>query len=203
MKRERGFQDSEEEEEERHSHGRQPRLWLTKIISGGQDGADIAGLIAGKKMGLTTGGTAPFNFVGVPVERLRCFGLVPHYKDQKKIPSLIERSKRNVDDADVTVAFRLIRSAGTDKTIGYALTRKWEDVEIYFDGGYFCQNLEVHKPVFVIAEMSDKVGEQFRLFLSRLQCKVLNVAGHALTDESVPADWEESIATFLVKHLGN
>jgi len=41
----------------------------------------------------------------------------------------VMRSMRNVDDSDATIAFRLEPSIGTDKTLGYCLTKKVATVQ--------------------------------------------------------------------------
>jgi hypothetical protein len=71
---------------------------LSKIISGGQTGADQGGLVAAFKAGLLTGGTAPSGFytsVG-PNYLLSAFGL-------KDAGTLQTRTKMNIKDSDATV----------------------------------------------------------------------------------------------------
>ncbi len=50
---------------------------VTKIISGGQTGADMGGLLAGRELGIETGGTAPknWNTEDGPDTSLPSFGL--------------------------------------------------------------------------------------------------------------------------------
>lgn len=83
---------------------------LRKIISGGQTGADQAGLLAGQRLGLELGGTAPKNYrteAGCEREYLKKFGLVesPYY-------DYAPRTRQNVQDADVTLWFGNIGSPG-------------------------------------------------------------------------------------------
>ena len=76
---------------------------LMKIISGGQSGADRGGLIAGKTLGLETGGTAPPKFMtesGPKTAVLQAFGLTEGEPDPKIYP---KRTRKNVHDSDGTL----------------------------------------------------------------------------------------------------
>lgn len=74
---------------------------LTKVISGGQIGADIAGLRAAKRCGIATGGF-------IPKDYLTLAGIKPEYAD---LYDLVEtdtdryplRTFRNVHDSDATL----------------------------------------------------------------------------------------------------
>lgn len=90
---------------------------LQKIISGGQTGADRAGLEVARRMGYRTGGTAPKGYktsVG-PDPTLREFGVVEHASDRYP-----PRTVRNVSDADGTVWFGNEETSGGKLTIGTA-----------------------------------------------------------------------------------
>lgn len=86
---------------------------LRRVISGGQTGADQAGLIAAHKIGLATGGTAPSGWYteAGPNPLLELLGL-------KAAGSLRSRTIQNVKDADAT----LLLSATLDSP-GSMLTR--------------------------------------------------------------------------------
>ena len=59
---------------------------LAKIISGGQTGADTGGLLAGKRLGIKTGGTAPPRFMtdaGTNYALHLSFGLVEGEPDPR------------------------------------------------------------------------------------------------------------------------
>lgn len=76
---------------------------VTKIISGAQIGADIAGLRAGKRLKLETGGWIPRGFKtkdGPRPEYASEYGIQEH--DSPRYPP---RTYRNVQDADGTVRF--------------------------------------------------------------------------------------------------
>lgn len=95
---------------------------IKKIISGGQTGADYGGLLAGRTLGLETGGTAPKGWRvrwrdgtegSNPV--LESFGLVEHDSDDYP-----PRTKQNVNDACGTVWFGHPKSLGGRLTISTA-----------------------------------------------------------------------------------
>lgn len=94
---------------------------LQKIISGGQRGADRAGLEAARYLGLQTGGTAPKGYrVCLPngedeydVE-LKDYGLVEH-----ELPAYPPRTKLNVENSDGTVWFGYDKSPGGRLTIDH------------------------------------------------------------------------------------
>lgn len=92
---------------------------ITKIISGGQTGADRGGLEAGKELGIKTGGTAPPEFMTEkgPDITLKLFGLVEGEEDPSIYP---KRTRKNVYDSDGTVWFGDQFSPGGRLTIGAA-----------------------------------------------------------------------------------
>lgn len=73
---------------------------IRKIISGGQTGADQAGLLAAKESGIETGGWAPkgWRTSEGPAEWLRCFGLIEHHSSEYP-----PRTRQNVIDSDITL----------------------------------------------------------------------------------------------------
>ena len=89
---------------------------LSKIISGGQTGADQGGLLAAYQCGVLTGGTAPIGFMTSrgPNLLLGAFGL-------KAKGSIQARTKQNIVDADATVVIAGdLKSPGTVLTIRLA-----------------------------------------------------------------------------------
>lgn len=92
---------------------------ITKIISGGQTGADQGGLSAGRSLGIETGGFAPWNWMtddGPQEELLRGFGLEPAPHDPRTYP---KRTKMNVEAADATLWM------GNPNSPGGRLTCSW------------------------------------------------------------------------------
>lgn len=92
---------------------------ITKIISGGQTGADRGGLEAGKELGIKTGGTAPPGFATEkgPDISLKLFGLIEGEHD----PSVYrKRTVKNVKDSDGTIWFGNHTSPGGRLTLNTA-----------------------------------------------------------------------------------
>lgn len=93
---------------------------ITKIISGGQTGADSAGLYAAKELGFETGGWAPYNWQtenGFEMNRLRSFGLKPAPFDIKIYPL---RTVMNIKSSDGTLWMGTLYSPGARITISKA-----------------------------------------------------------------------------------
>jgi len=168
-------EDPEEEEEEVAKRSKaQVRV---KVISGGQTGADLAGLRAARDLGLETGGFAAAGFWNEDGSQPQLggeFGLV------ETKGSYVHRTKLNVDESTCTVAFLVAtRGSGTSKTVGYALTGKWSDGFQSSAQGCYC-----HRPVLVIhgEEMKDAeaCASTLKSWLEGLYGGklTLNVAGH-------------------------
>lgn len=87
----------------------------------------------------------------------------------------VRRSMKNVDSSDGTLAFRLYKSAGTDKTIAYCATGKWGRTR---KPGV----LDAHRPCLVIGSLgaadADKNVQKIAAFISDHGIRTLNIAGH-------------------------
>ena len=97
---------------------------------------------------------------------------------------------KNVDDSDATIAFRLHDSTGTDKSIGYCLTKKWG----------VTSNVDIscpYRPILIIRDLSPEKSKsntsKILSFLFEHNVQVLNVCGHR--DEK-----DNCKFTFAVKH---
>lgn len=88
---------------------------ITKIISGGQTGADLGGLKAARELGIPTSGFAPKNFMtelGPNLELRDVYGLVDEGDNY------VTRTEKNVKISDATVIFATSpSSAGTKLTV--------------------------------------------------------------------------------------
>jgi len=169
---------------------------LKKIISGGQTGGDFGGLLAGKELGLLTGGTAPKGYLtdAGPNLKLKDYGLEEGEYDPKTYP---KRTMKNVDAADLTIAFRFSSSAGTDKTIGYANTGVWGPGETK-PGLHMGTR---GKPVLVITEKNiDNAAALIREAMQKVDPEVVNIAGHR---EKTNPGIERFVKESLVKGLSN
>lgn len=182
-------------------------ILLTKVISGGQSGADRAALEAARSASIETGGWIPEGFLtseGRQPELGVRFGLRELRLDRSSQSSVaaayVERSKRNVDDSDATIAFRLSASRGTDRTIGYAQTRRWQD-GLLVGSGRPCGEaslLRSYRPCFIVAalEPRDQVIAAIIDFIRRHRVRVLNVAGHRASTAPVPS-FSSSVESLL------
>jgi len=135
------------------------KLRLRKIISGGQFGADLAGLWVGRKLGLKTGGFAPKGYRterGPRVELLRGYGL-----EEDGVERYDSRTRKNVEAADLTLLFGNAASGGSKLTVNA------------------CQS--IGRPVYNFPfDGSDtkEVGVLIRALLIQHRVRTLNVAGN-------------------------
>lgn len=131
---------------------------LKTVISGGQTGADRAGLAAAKAAGLFTGGWMPKGFRaqdGARPEFADMYGVREHASD--KYPP---RTALNVKEADATLRF------ATDwDSAGEVLTLKF--IERY------------GRPYFDVTPGGEETPEDVVAWLRRHDVRVLNVAGNA------------------------
>jgi hypothetical protein len=107
---------------------------LTRIISGGQTGADQGALVAAQHLGLLTGGWMPYGFrtdAGPRPDLALRYGLKEH-----KSSAYPGRTLANVLEADATLIFGNVNSAGCKLTRHYAheaatplYMRQWEPGE--------------------------------------------------------------------------
>ena len=127
---------------------------LTKIISGGQTGADQGALIAARALGIPTGGVAPRGWLteeGPRKDLLTSFGLV-----ECSEPGYAARTRENVAAADGTLVVGHHVTGGTKLTVDVIL--------------------ELKKPVFFLPYGSDDTQE-FLEWIGLNSISVLNVAG--------------------------
>lgn len=211
----------EREDEENNEAGakeartQEKGVQLKKIISGGQTGADQAALRAAQHVGLSTGGWAPRGFFtsNGPDPTLGtkyCLQEIELDAKTPRVADYVARSKKNVDDSDATLAFRLRFSAGTDKTIGYCVTRKWTTI---YDRFAFSRGLiDQHRPVLVLSHavsldkhqneiVRQRDIKELREFLIEHNVQTLNVAGHR--DDPLDPTWEKRVFDFLVAALSD
>jgi len=129
-----------------------------KIISGGQTGADRAALDAAIKLGLDYGGHIPHGRLAedgpVDLERYPCL-------TELQEGGYLARTRKNVEDADATVAFTLGGLAGG--------TKKTVEIAQEFKKPYLHVNL---KKVSVADAAEEIIG-----WFDVIKPRVLNVAG--------------------------
>ena len=138
---------------------------IKQVISGGQTGADIAGLKAAKKLKVKTGGYIPAGFrtqAGPKPQYAKRYGL-----KETKSSGYPDRTKRNVRAADITVIFSpKVGSRGS------ALTRRY--CEKYGKPCLWISKLNWNSIDKIVAAIQDL--EQRRV--------VVNIAGNR--EESFP-----------------
>lgn len=98
---------------------------LTKVISGGQTGADMGGLLAARNLGIPTGGVAPLDWHtedGPQPKLLLSFGLF-----QCSNPGYLARTRANVQLSDGTIIFGDMKGGGSLFTLNQCteLEKPW------------------------------------------------------------------------------
>ena len=154
---------------------------VTRIISGGQTGADQGGLAAGVTLGLLTGGWAPKGWKtekGSEKQLLYSLGL-QEYQTWGYPP----RTKANIQDSDGTFLIGNPSSRGSRLTANEAKRRG--------------------KPLYLLVtepnrDLSRHI-EPFRAWLAEHRIETLNVAGNR---ESVAPGLTQTTHDFLVAALG-
>jgi len=129
---------------------------ISLIISGGQTGADLAGLRAAKSLDIETGGYAPAGYMtenGPALFLGSMYGL-----EEMDTTDYKARTEKNVKLADATVIFGR-RSPGSNKT-------EW-----------YCQ--QHNKPfLWLTPPLYHKDRLLFRVFLNTHNPETLNIAGN-------------------------
>lgn len=151
---------------------------IKKIISGGNTGADQAGLHAARILGLDTGGYAPRGWLtelGPMKELMQSFGMI-----ECKVAGYPTRTVMNVKESTGTVIFGRLNSTGSKLTSEACQINQKPCV--HFDVPW---NMQARRQYFLD-------------WLVREQIEVLNVAGNR---ESKNQGIEELVIEFLVEAL--
>lgn len=155
-------------------------MMLNKVISGGQIGADLEALRVAHKLGLQTGGFAPAEF-RTSAGKMPELGTKFHLQEiapASLSAMYVQRSKKNIDLAEATLAFRLQESPGTDNSIRYCQTKKWGTTAKESRS----PKRRVHRPCLVVRAIGEKqqkhVVASITSFLTTHRVRTLNVVGH-------------------------
>lgn len=150
---------------------------LTKIISGCQNGADIAGLKIAKRFGLETGGCIPRGFITLdgPKPEYESLYSIKEHSSSKYPP----RTYENVKQSDGTVRFAFDFNSPGEKCTFKAIT--------YYKKPFFDVNLRLP------ADPSEMVN-----WLTDNKISVLNVAGNS---EKTYYGTEDAVKLYLNKVL--
>ena len=155
------------------------RVPLTRIISGGQTGADQGALMAAGDLGVPTGGTAPGGWqteTGPQEQLLKSYGL-----EECSERGYDARTRINVRIADGTLIVGPYEEGGTALTVRFAT--------------------EAAKPAFFVPfdlEEGKRSAGAFLAWLDQYRVRVLNVAG---ARESRCPGLQEFTRAFLVTAL--
>ena len=145
---------------------------IEKVISGGNTGGDLAGIVAAQRVGIKTGGTAPKGYKTEkgkqPVLKTR-FGLVESSSTNYQV-----RTKQNVIDSDATIIL-----ATKPSSPGTRLTIK------------LCN--ELAKP-YILVDPFQASSNTVYDFICIHTPKVINIAGNR---ESVSPGITSASASFL------
>lgn len=145
------------------------------IISGGQTGADMRGIKAGRYLSIPTGGFAAKDWMTErgPAPWLADYGLTP-WSQHGYLP----RTRANVELADGTVIFGNPDSAGSRMIVNHCRT--------------------VGKPYIIIRLQESGESIAFTSWLKAFDIAVLNTAGNR---ESVCPGIENHVFNFLIFSL--
>lgn len=146
---------------------------LTKIISGGQVGVDIAALRAAKEVGLETGGSMPRGFItkgGLHPEYASFYNVIETTTDY-----YAQRTAANVFDSDATLRIaQNFGSAGERCTLKYIKQYSKPSLDVDFAN---LQGGDI------------RVAETVIEWISRNNISVLNVAGNANKSMETSTQW--------------
>lgn len=142
---------------------------LKRVISGGQTGADKAGLRAARVAGIPTGGTVPRGWRterGTDLE-LRAFGVLEH--ESSDYPP---RTRANVENSDGTLIISRLPVRG-----GSALTASLAR--------------RLRKPYLIVSRLNQEESDNVTIFLGGKKIETLNIAGSR--ESSWPGVEEEAM----------
>ena len=148
---------------------------IEKIISGGQYGADIAGLAAAYDLGIPTGGFAPKGYKTIygPNPKLKALGLVECESTNYRI-----RTFENVKHSDGTIRFAYdFKSAGEICTLNALKTFKKPHFDIHLDN---------------LPETNEVIK-----WLEAHEIKILNIAGNTGKDKKESVFIFETVRQYL------
>jgi hypothetical protein len=134
------------------------KITFNKLVSGGQNGADLAGLIVAKKFGITTGGWIPKGFKtlnGPKPEYAILYGIQEH-----SAVTYPPRTYANVKDSDGTIRF-----AFDFTSAGEVLTKKAID--------------QYKKPYIDVDVLNPIPSQNVAGWIVENNIGVLNVAGNS------------------------
>ncbi len=168
---------------------------LIKILSGGQEGADLGGLEAAHYRGLETGGLAPKGF---KTEKGNNLLLKTKYRlTEAKKGDYNFRTEENVKNSDGTIIFaKDFESAGTKNTIGYCSKHKKPCFPVSCIIVSKTKNFRTIPVSIVNTFETSTTSEDIIKWLKEFDIKTLNVAGNR---ESKAPGLKQFVVDFLVQ----
>ena len=146
-------------------------MGVERIISGGQTGADRAGLEAGRELGLEIGGHCPKGRRAEDGRVSRKYGLTPTASSDYR-----ERTMRNIAKGDATIVFTFgPPTSGSEFTLAEAA--------------------RLSKPTLHVDLDASDPTEQIRAFLKAHRPRVVNIAGSR--ESRAPGIFEETRRVLL------
>lgn len=165
---------------------------VRRIISSGESGADRTALMAAESLGLGTGGWCQRKLTPNPYNLKDITSVMASSKIMR---ASVDMVKRNIDDSDGTLIFRVFSSVGPNTVLGYCVSGKWRP----FTEEDKKQKKTLYKPCLVISDLSDqgmgKNTEAIRDFLRVNRIRTLNITGHR---DGVLPGYTQSIMNILV-----
>lgn len=160
------------------SGGAAAKFRLERVISGGQTGADEAGLRAARKAGLKTGGMMPRGWrteVGPRPDIAELYGMTESLSSDYR-----QRTLENIAAADATLVLGNANSAGSKSTI--------------------LQANVLQKPLLVIPrgfKLEEPLVRRMVNWLAEMDPRVLNVAGNRESVSPGIGIWAENLLSFV------
>jgi hypothetical protein len=149
---------------------------LKKVISGGQDGADTAGLMAARHCNIETSGFIPIGCLtlsGPNVDRAKQYNLI-EFGDYK------ERTFKNVNESDATIRFASDWNSSGEKCTLKAIK--------------LCNKPYLDIPIRNFSSIADLEFERVCTWLNENHVETLNIAGNA-------PDKSANITVFVYSYL--
>lgn len=177
---------------------------MRKIISGFQDGVDIAAIRAAHALGLQAGGWMPEGF-------LTESGPHPEYADlydAQQMPYSANpyppRTRKNVREADATLILCLHKSPGTSLTRTAARDAKkpfiFASLAPSWSGGFGVCSVEGSRLNFEVPEYEHGVAWIRRLLLNY---DTINIAGNRDADEQAVQEWLRRLFVIVLDEQRN
>ena len=164
-----------------------------KIISGAQNGADIAGLWAAKLFGIETGGYAPKGFItlnGPKPEMEKTFGIIEHQKLGYR-----DRTIANLTQSNLTIILSEKMSAGTKLTLNQSIKNSIPCYLIRLDPSELDKSISTE----AVTEIVNIINKHNVLGLEEF---IINIAGNSTNNSARAFEFAFKFCYKLFSQLG-